>query len=103
MIEGPSGVRFLPVGWAEATDAGIGLVRAWRPDIVHLHTAMLWPVAKEIQRQTGVRLVFHVHSVDRAEYEIGEEPNPWLAHSEAQNEAILAADRVIAVKAGRNL
>ena len=55
---------------------------------VHLHTAMLWYVAEAIQAATAVPIVYHVHSVDRAEYEIGHEPNPWLAHSHAQDQAI---------------
>src|SRR5262249_26994211 len=37
------------------------------------------------------------HSVDRAEYEIGHEPNPWLAHSQAQEQAITHSDRLIAL------
>ena len=58
---------------------------------------MVWPVAQAIQRQTSIPLVYHVHSVDKAEYEIGQEPQPWLAHSHAQEEAIASADRIIAL------
>jgi glycogen synthase len=91
------GITFFQTNWAEAIETGVSVVERWRPDIVHLHTAMLWPVAREIQRRTKRPLVYHVHSVDRAEYEIGREPNLWLAHSEAQEEAIAAAGRLIAL------
>src|SRR5216683_3045761 len=70
----------------DAAEAGVRLARRWRPDVIHLHTAMVWPVAQAIQRQTSLPLVYHVHSVDKAEYEIGQEPQPWLAHSEAQEQ-----------------
>ena len=90
-------VEFFQSTWADAIETGVQLVGHWRPDVVHLHTAMLWPVAREIQRRTRRPLVYHVHSVDRAEYEIGEEPNQWLAHSVAQEEALAAADRLIAL------
>jgi glycogen(starch) synthase len=58
---------------------------------------MLWYVAEAIQRVTGTPIVYHVHSVDRAEYEIGHEPNPWLSESHAQDQAIAASDRLIAL------
>jgi glycogen synthase len=91
------GVTFFQTAFEAAAERGVSVVERWRPDILHLHTAMLWPVAREIQRRTGVPLVYHVHSVDRAEYEIGKEPNLWLAHSHAQEEAIEAAGRLIAL------
>jgi glycogen(starch) synthase len=96
-VSRPSGVTFFQCSWADAVALGIGLVREWRPDVVHLHTAMLWYVAEALQAETAVPIVYHVHSVDRAEYEIGEEPNPWLAHSQAQERAIERADRLIAL------
>src|SRR5216684_6623789 len=91
------GITFFQARWPDAVEAGVRLARGWEPDIVHLHTAMVWPVAQAIQARTAKPLVYHVHSVDRAEYEIGEEPHPWLAHSEAQDAAIASADRLIAL------
>ena len=84
-VGGRSPVPFFLSSWSNAIESGIRAVRTWRPDVVHLHTAMLWYVAKAIQAATAVPVVYHVHSVDRAEYEIGHEPNPWLAHSHAQD------------------
>ncbi len=90
-------VPFLQAAWSDAIEVGIRAVRRWRADVLHLHTAMLWHVADAIRIATGTPIVYHVHSVDRAEYEIGEEPNPWLAHSQAQKQAIAASDRLIAL------
>src|SRR6266568_3144085 len=91
------GIRFFQTSWAKAVQVGVRLAQDWHADVVHLHTAMLWAVADAIQQQTGKPLVYHVHSVDRAEYELGHEPNQWLAHSHAQEAAIHAADRLIAL------
>jgi glycogen synthase len=94
---GQSAVRFFQSSWSDAIERGIRAVQSWRPEVVHLHTAMLWYVAEAIQRMTGTPIVYHVHSVDRAEYEIGHEPNPWLAQSHAQDQAIAVSDRLIAL------
>jgi glycogen(starch) synthase len=91
------GVRFFQATWSTAVEIGLRLVRRWQPDIIHLHTAMVWPVAQAIHEQLGTPLVYHVHSVDRAEYEIGAEPSPWLAHNQPQEDAIAVADRLIAL------
>jgi glycogen(starch) synthase len=91
------GITFFQTSWADAVQAGVRLAQAWQADVIHLHTAMLWPVAEAIQRQANKPLVYHVHSVDRAEYELGREPNQWLAHSHAQEAAIAAANRLIAL------
>lgn len=92
----PQGIRFFQTRWPDAVDAGVRLARRWQPDIVHLHTAMLWPIAEAMQRQTSIPLVYHVHSVDKAEYQIGQEPHAWLEHT-PQEAAIVAADRLIAL------
>src|ERR1043166_2952786 len=87
------GVTFFPCSWTDASETGIRLVREWRADIVHLHTAMLWYLAEAVQVATGVPVVYHVHSVDRAEYEIGQESNPWLVDGAAQQLAIGRSER----------
>jgi glycosyltransferase involved in cell wall biosynthesis len=92
-IVDPEGVIFFHVSPADAVEAGLRLVRKWKPDVIHLHTAWLWPVAQAIQEQIGTPLVFTVHSLDRAEYEIGEFANRW----EIQETVIAAADQVIAL------
>lgn len=93
----PRSIVFYPCSSTNAASYGVQLVRNWRPHIVHLHTAMLWYVAQAIQQSTGIPIVYHIHSVDRAEYEVGEEPNPWLQHNHEQERAIEHADRLIAL------
>src|SRR5262245_55360977 len=39
-----SAVPFFQSYWSNAIEVGIRAVRTWRPDVVHLHTAMLWYV-----------------------------------------------------------
>ena len=87
------GVIFFHVSPNDAAEAGIRLVHKWQPDVIHLHTAWLWPVARAIQEQTGTPLIFTVHSLDRAEYEIGEFVTRW----DTQDTVIAAADRVVAI------
>jgi glycogen(starch) synthase len=95
--ESEEGIRFIQCSEADAIAAGVRAVEEWRPDVVHLHTAMLWYLASAIKSATGKPLVFHVHSVDRAEYDIGNEPNPFLAQARGQEEAIIGSDRLIAL------
>lgn len=82
---------YLPV------EAGVRLVRAWKPDVVHLHVYWLWPAARAIQERTGVPLVYHVHSLDRAEYEIGQGPPECVTQWGVQESVIASAARVIAL------
>jgi glycogen(starch) synthase len=91
------GITFFQAPSQDAVSAGLEAVERWQPDIIHLHTAMIWHVAAAIRAQTGKPLVYHVHSVDRAEYELGHEPNQWLAQAVEQTEAIRSADRLIAL------
>jgi len=99
-VTGDEGILFYTSSWEDAVEVGVRAIRTWRPDVVHLHTAMLWYLAEALQQRTGKPIVYHVHSVDRAEYELGQEPSPWLAHSQAQDEAMRAADRLIALAQG---
>lgn len=92
-----AGITFFQASTAHAIETGIEAVRRWRPDIIHLHTAMIWHVADAIRRHTNTPIVYHVHSVDRAEYEIGHEPNQWLAQAIEQGNAISSSDRLIAI------
>jgi glycogen(starch) synthase len=92
-----AGITFFQATAAHAVEAGIEAVRRWRPDIIHLHTAMIWHVADAIRGHTNTPVVYHVHSVDRAEYEIGHEPNQWLAQAIEQGNAISSSDRLIAI------
>jgi glycogen(starch) synthase len=67
------------------------------PDAIHLHTAMVWWVVDYIRRHISIPLVYTLHSVDIAEYEIGNEPSHILTHNDEQAIAIQNADRVICI------
>ena len=97
VVAGADGIPFYPSSWRDAVHVGERLVDRWRPDVVHLHTAMLWYLADALRRSTGRPVVYHVHSVDRAEYELGREPNPLLSHSHTQEQAISSADRLVSL------
>jgi len=92
-LSASKGIAFFQVSPAEAVEAGVRLALAWKPDVVHVHTAWLWDVALAIREATGAPLVFTVHSLDRVEYAHG----VFLWHWEAQEKAICSADRIIAL------
>jgi glycosyltransferase involved in cell wall biosynthesis len=91
------GVQFFQLPWNDPQQLAVGLVRSWRPDVVHLHTHWAWPVAQAIRDETGTCLVYTVHSVDRAEYELGEEGVNLLDRCDDQEAALTSADCVIAL------
>ena len=84
---------FFHVSPEESLETGVRLAEMWKPDVIHLHTAWLAPLAHSIQKQINVPLVFTVHSLDRAEYEIGEFVTQWTI----QDDVIAEADRIIAI------
>jgi glycosyltransferase involved in cell wall biosynthesis len=73
------------------------LAARWRPDVLHLHSFWLWPVAQALRQRLGTPLVYTVHSLDRAEYELGHGPPECVSQWTGQEEAIYSADRVIAL------
>jgi hypothetical protein len=56
--ESREGILFIQCFEPEAIAAGVRAVEEWRPDVVHLHTAMLWYLASAIKAATGKPLVF---------------------------------------------
>jgi glycogen synthase len=87
----------ISVSWEQAVETGTRLAAAWRPDVLHLHPFWLWPVARAIRDRVGTPIVYTVHSLDRAEYEIGYGPPECLTQWDLQAESIAGADRVIAL------
>jgi len=87
------GVTFFHVAPNDGVEAGLKFARAWRPDVIHLHSSWLWPVASSIRDDRGTPIVFTVHSLDRAEYEWG----GFVTHWEPQEVVIHAVDRIIAI------
>jgi glycosyltransferase involved in cell wall biosynthesis len=98
----PDAVTLVQVSHADAIDVGVRLAQAWRPDVIHLHVFWLWSLAGAIREQTGTPLVYTVHSLDRAEYELGQGPPECLMQWDTQYVVIAAADRVIALTRGES-
>lgn len=92
-----AGASIFSVATTASIEASLRVVERFAPDVVHLHAFWLWPMACAIREQTGVPLVCHVHSLDRAEYEIGQGPPECLSQWNVQLASIRAADRVIAL------
>lgn len=90
------GITFFQIPWGEPVTEAARIARAWRADLVHLHTAWIWPFAKPVLK-AGVPIVYTAHSVDRAEYELGREPGHILEHADDQGLAIASVDRLIAL------
>src|SRR3954470_24570576 len=57
-VTNAGGVRFFHIPPDGAIEAGLRLARAWKPDVVHLHTAWLLAVARALREQLGTPLVF---------------------------------------------
>jgi glycogen(starch) synthase len=83
--------------WAAARQQATALIRAWRPDVLHLHVFWLWPLVAQLKADTGIPVVYTVHSLDRAEYEIGYGPAECLTQWDTQAATIHGADRVLAL------
>jgi glycogen(starch) synthase len=88
------GLSVLPVPWSEAHRAALELCRSWRPDVLHLHVFWLWELAQHLQQQTGLPLVYTVHSLDVAEYELGNGPRSCLDQWQLQQAVLAHADVV---------
>jgi glycogen(starch) synthase len=88
----------------QSEDIGALIRRAsnWRPDIVHLHSVELWSVADAIRQESGAPLVYTVHSLQLAEFEIGGALG-GLELWPSQQKAIGAATRVIALSESEQL
>jgi len=96
-FDGPEGVTFFQVSPFDPVEAAVRVAKEWQADVLHLHTAWVWPFAHAILEQTGIPLIYTIHSVDRAEYEIGQELGHILEHREEQEIAIARAERLVAL------
>jgi glycosyltransferase involved in cell wall biosynthesis len=102
MLSGHERIRFFLVAPESLIESSIRVAILWKPDAVHLHSAGLWMAAKAIRDHAGVPVIYHIHSLDRAEHEMG----GWT-HSTStreQEKAIDSADRLIVLsRSERNL
>jgi glycosyltransferase involved in cell wall biosynthesis len=91
------GATIFEVSWFQEIDAIAQTAAKWCPDILHLHSFWLWPLAQGLRARLGKPLVYTVHSLDRAEYELGQGPAECLTQWIGQEAVITSADRVIAL------
>jgi glycogen(starch) synthase len=95
-VHARSDITFFQIPWHGAVEQAAQIARQWRPDLVHLHTAWIWPFAERVLK-TGIPMIYTAHSVDRAEYEFGQEPGHILDHADDQGLAIGKVDGLIAL------
>jgi glycogen(starch) synthase len=88
-------IRFFQSPNEEAIETGLRIARQWKPDAVHIHPVELWPIARALHERLGIPIVYTVHSLNLAEYEIGLEHPGILTLWQIQQELIAAASRVI--------
>ena len=91
------GATIFEVSWFQGIDAIAQTAAKWRPDILHLHSFWLWPLAQGLRARLGKPLVYTVHSLDRAEYELGRGLLECLTQWVGQQSVISDADRVVAL------
>jgi glycogen(starch) synthase len=92
-----AGIHVHPVSHADAERYALRLILDWQPDVLHLHVFWLWPLARALRNRTGLRIVYTVHSLDRAEYELGQGPSECLSQWDTQADLIASADLIVAL------
>ena len=96
-IRSIAGIHVHPVSHADAERYALRLILDWRPDVLHLHVFWLWPLARALRARTGLNIVYTVHSLDRAEYELGKGPPECLSQWDTQIDLIASADLIVAL------
>ena len=92
-----AGIYLLHASYDTAKAIAIDWLRFWPADVLHLHVFWLWPLARSLREQTGIPIVYTVHSLDRAEYELGQGPPECLTQSGLQESLISSADQIVAL------
>ena len=94
-----SNVTIWTVPHSGALEASIDFARSWRPDVIHVHVFWLAHIVAAVRKATGAPVVYTVHSLDRAEYELGQGPPECLSQWPIQADLICDADRIVALTA----
>jgi glycogen(starch) synthase len=92
-----AGTTIFEVSWFLDLDSVAKIVANWRPDVLHLHSFWMWHIAQALRDRLGVPLVYTVHSLDRAEYEIGAGPPQCIGQWDVQEAVIYGADRIVSL------
>jgi glycosyltransferase involved in cell wall biosynthesis len=96
-IRSIAGIHVHPVSHADAERYALRLILDCQADVLHLHVFWLWPLARSLRDRTGLRIVYTVHSLDRAEYELGQGPPECLSQWDTQADLISSADLIVAL------
>jgi glycogen synthase len=91
------GAMILEASWSEGIESLVSRVRKWGADLLHLHSFWIWPIAQVLRNRLGLPLVYTVHSLDRAEYELGAGPPQCIGQWAEQEAVIYGADIVISL------
>jgi len=97
------GVMVFEVSWSIDLDVLATIAALWDPDLIHLHSFWMWHIAEGLRRRLGIPLVYTVHSLDRAEYELGAGPPQCIGQWQHQESVIYGADRVICLTRSERL
>jgi glycosyltransferase involved in cell wall biosynthesis len=90
-------VAIFGVSWFQDIETCVRVAVNFRPDILHLHSFWVWPTAQALRDRLAKPLVYTVHSLDRAEYELGQGPPQCISQAVSQEAVIYRADRIIAL------
>jgi len=88
-------VKVFLISWENAIEESISLVRTLNPDIIHLHTFLLFPLVYAIKKETSTPIVYTIHAFERAHD--NKNPLDYLLQSQTQDALISLVDIVIAL------
>lgn len=98
-----SGTTVFQVSWFLDIDSVAAIVADWHPDVLHLHSFWLWHIARALREKLAVPMVYTVHSLDRAEYEIGAGPPQCIGQWDIQEAVIYGADRIVSLTSSERM
>ncbi len=58
-----AGVTIFEVSWFQGIESLAQIVARWQPELLHLHSFWLWPIAQALRDRLGKPLVYTVHSL----------------------------------------
>lgn len=93
-------VNVFMIPWENAMEESIRLIKMLKPDILHLHTFLLFPIAYAIKKHIDTPIVYTVHNFERAHS--NKNPLDYLLQSQTQEALINLADLVIALSRTEN-
>lgn len=91
------GVTLFQIHDSDPAEVAARIAEEWRPDVLHLHVPWVLPFVRTILERVRVPVVYTLHSLLRAAFDIGREPAHILEYSDAQEKTIGLARRVIAL------